>query len=164
MGVDSSALADWGISKKFIVYLIERELTLILSGFHYCPNCLPEDRKVKEECFPKKLLEQPDEKSLLEILKMISIDVIDKERMIRTGKLTRSNVRTLCFEANRYKAASDPTDYDIRIVNFNKDKLAFIKGIQRPLKPNGEKHFKNKEYQPALFELDSLASVCRNDM
>ena len=133
IGADSKAFAEWGISLKFIEYLIERELTLILNGFHYCPNCLPEKGKSKKPCIPKELTDNPTVENIIKILGMLSIDVIDPERMLEKKKLTRSNVRILCVEANRYKASIDPTLYDLRVVSFNQDKETLLDGRQLKL-------------------------------
>lgn len=120
LGVQSSQLHEWGVTFKYVRYLLERELALFELGFHWCPNCKQDEDKHDKECFKGDSVD-PDN---------FTFDVIDPERMYRTGKLTRSNIRWICDSANKAKGAKDPTDYDIEVIETYVEQDAFEKGYQ----------------------------------
>lgn len=128
LGVSVQQLEDWGISKKYVAWLFLREWTLYGLGFHSCVNCFGYGEG--DGCFEEITVDATGKKTRALTRGDFHLDIIDKERVRRTGVLTRSNCRIICKTANNAKGSKDPTEYDLEVRDYDKDKKAVKKGIQ----------------------------------
>ncbi len=154
LNVSVEQFHEWGLTTNYIEWLLMREWTLYLAGFHYCPNCYPSSEDIKKrKCFVHTISDVNG--NTIEVPAVpgdLSIDIIDIDRFRRTGILTRSNVRVICNTANNAKGSKDPTQHDIEVEQYNRDAQAIKRGLQIGL--NNIPRTKEKEtpeLQPTLF-------------
>ena len=130
LGVTSSQLHEWGVTFEWVKYMLLREIELVKNDFHFCPNCQgnPDPTKM---CYADGTID----------IENFTFDVIDPERMYRTGKLTRSNCRWICEPANKAKGSKDPTENDLEVYKTYLEQEAIKKGFQADFpSPDPEKN------------------------
>lgn len=128
LGVSVEKLHDWGITNEWVTFMFLREWTLYIQGFHSCVNCFGYGEG--DGCFEEITVDATGKKTRALTRGDFHLDIIDKERVRRTGVLTRSNCRIICKTANNAKGGKDPTEYDLEVRDYDKDKKAVKKGIQ----------------------------------
>ena len=128
LGVSVEQMHNWGITNEYVAWLFLREWTLYTSGFNSCPNCYGYGEG--DGCWEEITKDAPGEKIRSLTRGDFHLDIIDKERVRRTGVLTRSNCRIICKTANNAKGSKDPTEYDLEVMDYDNDKKAVKKGVQ----------------------------------
>lgn len=149
LGVSVEQMHNWGITNEYVAWLFLREWTLYTSGFHSCPNC--DGYGEGDGCWEEITKDASGEKTRSLTRGDFHLDIIDKERVRRTGVLTRSNCRIICKTANNAKGSKDPTEYDLEVRDYDNDKKAVKKGVQFELPAKGKPVIQEAGEQLILF-------------